>query len=266
MNDIDFAQHFQVDADRDRFGVTLFGEKTTGGWPKMVVLGTTTQVKQCENCGRSNLKHAIVCAVVDDNGHPTRRYHYFGSDCAGKIAGRSEKDVEDSASRLGEFRPGIRVPRPVKPMDNQKTLFAAKGDGMPSMRDLLVNAWKDHHAVAEPPGTDLFGEPLKPFKPTKADKPPKAPEKQGVLFNTKGLPNQTTFLDEPGLPDSLKRPPKADLFAAIDWATIDYFASRKPAPNQMAFDFTERPKPPSANMAPPSPSFPTDALVEKKKI
>jgi len=113
------------DAVVDRYAMhSLFGDGSSSHvWPKMAVVGKTNHVSKCENCGREGLKYAVVCSVLDDRGRPTTEYHYFGSDCAAKIAGKSEKEVEDEAD---QGRPAsIRPPKPKKPTAGQLDLFSA---------------------------------------------------------------------------------------------------------------------------------------------
>lgn len=87
----------------------------------MAVMGTTPHVTKCENCGRAGLHKTVVCVVLDSTGAHTSEYHYFGSDCASKIVGKSEKDVEKDADD-GDRRRGVRMPKPLKPSPGQLSL------------------------------------------------------------------------------------------------------------------------------------------------
>jgi hypothetical protein len=115
----------------DRYMFGLFGDDRMGegGFGKLQILGKTKHVTRCQNCGRAGLKHAVVCAVVGDDGHPTNQYYYFGSDCAAKLAGKAEKDVEAEAEHQeSSGRPRMKSIKSPKPNEGQMELslrFAA---------------------------------------------------------------------------------------------------------------------------------------------
>lgn len=116
-----FAQvEFSWDADHPR-ETKPHVERFAFGWPRMAVVGTSEQVRRCENCGRG-LTKAVVCSVIDSDGSLTTEYHYFGSDCAAKLAGKKEKEVEEEAER-GDKRRGVRSPKHHEPSPGQMELL-----------------------------------------------------------------------------------------------------------------------------------------------
>jgi hypothetical protein len=104
----------------------LFGEEgkhAEGNFPKLVILGRTKHVTKCQNCGREGLKNTVVCAKLGDDGHPTKEYFYFGTDCASKIAGRKQEDVDAEADEQeAKGRPRVPKPKAVKPNEGQQEL------------------------------------------------------------------------------------------------------------------------------------------------
>lgn len=83
--------------DRYMFKLSGDGKHANGKFPKLVIIGKTKHVSMCQNCGRDGLQHTIVCARLGDDGHPTDEHFYFGTDCASKIAGKPEKEVDAEA-------------------------------------------------------------------------------------------------------------------------------------------------------------------------
>jgi ribosomal protein S18 acetylase RimI-like enzyme len=118
-----------ISTERFMFGLFGEGRMGEGGFGKLQILGKTKHVTRCQNCGRAGLKHAVVCAVVGEDGHPTNQYYYFGTDCAAKLAGKAEKDVEAEAEHQeSSGRPRMKNLKPTKPNEGQMELslrFAA---------------------------------------------------------------------------------------------------------------------------------------------
>ena len=57
------------------------------------VLGTTDDITTCELCGRSDLRSTVVLDVLDAEGMKTGDLVYYGSDCAGRAAGWTTREV-----------------------------------------------------------------------------------------------------------------------------------------------------------------------------
>ncbi|MFF0481071.1 hypothetical protein [Streptomyces sp. NPDC004435] len=69
--------------------------------------GTTDEITQCELCGRPELKGTVQMLELDGDGNAVED-HYFGTSCAAKAAGWTQKDVKaavkaaDAAKREAE--------------------------------------------------------------------------------------------------------------------------------------------------------------------
>lgn len=57
------------------------------------VAGTTDEVTNCELCGRDELKGTVVLEPLDADGNGEGVYCYFGSSCAAKAAGWTQREV-----------------------------------------------------------------------------------------------------------------------------------------------------------------------------
>ena len=154
------AELTRVSTDRYMFGLFGDGRMGSGGFGKLQILGKTKHVTRCQNCGRAGLKHAVVCAVVGEDGHPTNQYYYFGTDCAARLAGKAEKDVEAEAEHQeSSGRPRMKNIKPAKPNDGQMELglrFSAFWQGMSTERYARAKASKgqmgfDFDALASAP-------------------------------------------------------------------------------------------------------------------
>ncbi|MFI8890522.1 hypothetical protein [Streptomyces paradoxus] len=58
--------------------------------------GTTDEITQCELCGRPELKGTVQMIELDADGNDFED-HYFGTACAAKAAGWTQKDVKAKA-------------------------------------------------------------------------------------------------------------------------------------------------------------------------
>jgi hypothetical protein len=61
------------------------------------VLGTTTDVTDCELCGRTDLKGTIALLPLDADGNAEGETVYFGSDCGSKAAGWTQREIRRQA-------------------------------------------------------------------------------------------------------------------------------------------------------------------------
>src|SRR6266700_3816761 len=61
------------------------------------VLGTTTDVTECGNCGRDDLRYTIVLQHLDAEGNPDSEAEYFGSDCGARAAGWTQREIRQRA-------------------------------------------------------------------------------------------------------------------------------------------------------------------------
>jgi hypothetical protein len=57
------------------------------------VRGTTNEVTTCEQCGRDELKGTVVLQPLDADGNPDGDCCYFGTSCAAKAAGWTQREV-----------------------------------------------------------------------------------------------------------------------------------------------------------------------------
>lgn len=57
------------------------------------VAGTTDEMTTCELCGRDELKGTVVLEPLDVDGNGEGVYCYFGSSCAAKAAGWTQREV-----------------------------------------------------------------------------------------------------------------------------------------------------------------------------
>lgn len=57
------------------------------------VKGTTDEVTTCELCGRVELKGTVVLIPLDEDGNPDGDECYFGTSCAAKAAGWTQREV-----------------------------------------------------------------------------------------------------------------------------------------------------------------------------
>lgn len=57
------------------------------------VAGTTDEVTNCELCGRDELKGTVVLEPIDADGNGEGVYCYFGSSCAAKAAGWTQREI-----------------------------------------------------------------------------------------------------------------------------------------------------------------------------
>jgi hypothetical protein len=60
--------------------------------------GTTDQFTNCELCGRVELKGTVQMIELDADGNAVTD-HYFGTGCAAKAAGWTQKKVKTEAAR-----------------------------------------------------------------------------------------------------------------------------------------------------------------------
>jgi hypothetical protein len=60
--------------------------------------GTTDQFTNCELCGRAELKGTVQMIELDADGNAVTD-HYYGTGCAAKAAGWTQKKVQDEAKR-----------------------------------------------------------------------------------------------------------------------------------------------------------------------
>lgn len=68
------------------------------------VLGTTTDVTDCQLCGRTDLKGTIALAPLDVDGNQAGETVYYGSDCGAKAAGWTQKDIRQKAKSADDAR------------------------------------------------------------------------------------------------------------------------------------------------------------------
>lgn len=61
--------------------------------------GFTDQVTDCELCGKPELRGTIQMIELDEDGNDFED-HYFGSTCAAKASGWTQKKVTDEAKRV----------------------------------------------------------------------------------------------------------------------------------------------------------------------
>lgn len=61
------------------------------------VKGSTTDVTECELCGRVDLKGTIVLEVLDADGNGTGEVVYYGANCGAKAAGWTQRDIKQAA-------------------------------------------------------------------------------------------------------------------------------------------------------------------------
>jgi len=61
------------------------------------VKGTTSDVTDCDQCGRSDLRGTIALESLDADGNGTGVVSYFGSDCGAMAAGWTQKDIRKRA-------------------------------------------------------------------------------------------------------------------------------------------------------------------------
>lgn len=61
------------------------------------VRGTTDDVTSCDCCGRVNLKKTVVLEILDGEGNGTGEVRYFGTDCAAKASGWTQREVKAAA-------------------------------------------------------------------------------------------------------------------------------------------------------------------------
>lgn len=72
------------------------------------VLGTTSDVTECDLCGRAELKGTVVLAPLDIDGNE-EGVVYYGASCGAKAAGWTTKDVRraakdaDAAARVAYY-------------------------------------------------------------------------------------------------------------------------------------------------------------------
>ncbi|GGX40880.1 hypothetical protein [Streptomyces noursei] len=57
------------------------------------VRGTTNDVTTCEQCGRDELRGTVVLQPLDAEGNPDGDACYFGTSCAAKAAGWTQREV-----------------------------------------------------------------------------------------------------------------------------------------------------------------------------
>lgn len=70
------------------------------------VKGTTNDVTTCEQCGRDELKGTVVLQPLDSDGNPDGDPCYFGTSCAAKAAGWTQREV---TRRVSEARTATRT-------------------------------------------------------------------------------------------------------------------------------------------------------------
>jgi hypothetical protein len=68
------------------------------------VLGTSDDVTTCELCGRAELKSTVALQPLDPDGGADGEAVYFGSDCAARAAGWTQKDVRKAAGAADRAR------------------------------------------------------------------------------------------------------------------------------------------------------------------
>lgn len=68
------------------------------------VLGTTDDVTTCELCGRVELKSTVALQPLDPDGGADGEPVYFGSDCAARAAGWTQKEVRKAAGAADRAR------------------------------------------------------------------------------------------------------------------------------------------------------------------
>jgi hypothetical protein len=195
------AELTRVSTDRFMFGLFGDGRMGSGGFGKLQILGKTKHVTRCQNCGRAGLKHAVVCAVVGEDGQPTNQYYYFGTDCAAKLAGKAEKDVEAEAEHQeSSGRPRMKNLKPAKPNEGQMELglrFSAFWQGMSTERYARAKAAKgqmgfDFDALASAPQSPAPA--TEPATPMATERQPMATAKgrQMGLFEQPEQPPMAT--------------------------------------------------------------------------
>lgn len=65
--------------------------------------GTTDEITQCELCGRPELKGTVQMIELDAAGNDLED-HYFGTSCAAKAAGWTQKEVKAAAKTADQER------------------------------------------------------------------------------------------------------------------------------------------------------------------
>lgn len=68
------------------------------------VLGTTDDVTTCELCGRADLKSTVALQPLDPDGGALGDAVYFGSDCAARAAGWTQREVRQAAGAADRAR------------------------------------------------------------------------------------------------------------------------------------------------------------------
>jgi hypothetical protein len=61
--------------------------------------GTTDQITECELCGKPELKGTVQMIELDADGNAVAD-HYYGSTCAAKATGWTQKKVKDEVKRV----------------------------------------------------------------------------------------------------------------------------------------------------------------------
>ncbi|MGV9815802.1 hypothetical protein ACWDTQ_28320 [Streptomyces cellulosae] len=61
--------------------------------------GFTDQITECELCGKPELRGTIQMIELDEDGNDFTD-HYFGTTCAAKASGWTQKKVKDEALRV----------------------------------------------------------------------------------------------------------------------------------------------------------------------
>lgn len=61
------------------------------------VKGSTTDVTECELCGRTELKGTIVLQPLDIDGNAEGNVTYYGANCGAKAAGWTQKTIRVAA-------------------------------------------------------------------------------------------------------------------------------------------------------------------------
>lgn len=67
------------------------------------VRGTTNDVTDCEQCGRIELRGTVMMQPLDAEGNDDGDVSYFGTSCAAKAAGWTQRDVKARVKTANEI-------------------------------------------------------------------------------------------------------------------------------------------------------------------
>jgi hypothetical protein len=68
------------------------------------VKGSTTDVTDCELCGRTDLKGTIVLSALDADGNDTGEIVYYGADCGARAAKWTVRQIRTAAKTADDAR------------------------------------------------------------------------------------------------------------------------------------------------------------------